>query len=149
MPAIFDPIELTWNGKTYRIESHNILKAIARVEEHFTLVQLIEQAKTNSVSTSKLAMAYGTVLRFAGAEVTDEEVFEGVLGVGTMKAEDMATHLTTLLSMLLPRSVKALAEAEAQSRGNVQGRMKTTATSKTRTKPSSGKEPSIHRSSGA
>lgn len=142
MSAIFDPIEIEWDGKPYRIEPQNILKAIARVEEHITLAQLVKQAESGSVSSSKLSMAFGTLIRFAGAKATDEEVFERVLGAGSLNADDMGKALGMMLSMMLPRSVKAMA-----SSGNVQRRT-TSDSSKKPTKRSSGKKRLALQSSG-
>ncbi len=101
----YDPVELDWRGKTYSIPPRKVLGAIARVEEHLTFTELLGHAGRNTVATAKLAMAFGSLLRYAGADVTDDDVYEGMFAasVGSSEGADaIVTAISILMSMMIP-----------------------------------------------
>jgi hypothetical protein len=55
-------------------------------------------------------MAYAAVLRYAGAQVTDEEVYEKSF-VGDREQEAMVMAIMNLMKMILPASARARMEA--------------------------------------
>lgn len=103
--SIFDPIEMRWIGKEVTIPANRVLKAIAAVEEILPLDQVVKMANTGHVHIAKCSMAYGAVLRYAGVEVTDEEVYSRFVGVPA-DAPEMVRTLQALLMMMLPRQMK-------------------------------------------
>lgn len=108
---LFEPIELTWQNRKFVITPSRALRAIARVEDIITLQQL---SKADQVPFAKLALAYHSLLKFAGADVSEEDVYEA-LWDATGDGRNAATMVNALLSMMLPPKVrKALEEQNAE-----------------------------------
>ena len=84
--AIFQPIKLSWRGKAFAIPAERVLGAIASIEEVATFPEIIRMV-SGTPNMSKIARAYGAVLRYAGAVVDDEEVYEGMFQPGSTHAE--------------------------------------------------------------
>lgn len=73
MPAI----RMNWRGETYVIPAHQAFEAGAAVEEIVTLGEI--GSWSNKVPFFKVARAYATMLRMAGAKVTDGEVHAEIM----------------------------------------------------------------------
>lgn len=97
---MFAPIKLQWQGRAYEIPANRVLMAIAEAEEVLTLDELQRFAARGTAPTAKLSMAYGRLLRFAGATVADDEVFAGML-TGD-QGEVAAAATSALLALMLP-----------------------------------------------
>lgn len=97
---MFAPIKLEWNGKQHTIAPNRVLPAIAEVEEVFTLDELQRFSKRGTAPVAKLAMAYGKLLRFAGAVVDDDEVYAGMFVDNNGQTAANAT--SSLLALMLP-----------------------------------------------
>jgi len=97
----FDAVTLAWAGFEYVIPANRVMGAIARIEDVVTLEELGRYGERGTMPLAKLAMAYGAVLRYAGAKVKDEEVFAGMFSDG-QKQNDLVTALMSLLTMMLP-----------------------------------------------
>lgn len=113
--GVFDDIHLNWQGRDYVIPANKVMGAIARIEDVITLTEIYEASQQRSVKFSRVSSAYATVLRFAGATVTDEEVYAGMFD-GQSAAAAVRDALTGLLSMMIPPSAKTI-QKEAP-RGN-------------------------------
>lgn len=107
--SIFEDITLGWDDKKYVIPSDRVMGAIARVEEHVTMRELAEYASSPSGSRfARVSMAYASLLRYAGAQVTDEEVYKKLTKVftGDDKKDNSAPVIYAavfgLLSLMLP-----------------------------------------------
>jgi hypothetical protein len=100
---LFDDIKLEWAGKAYTVPANRVLGAIARIEEVVTIKDLAHCAATQSLPVAKLSMAYGSLLRYAGAEVTDEEIYAGMFGNVT-DATRTAQAIGGLLAMMIPKN---------------------------------------------
>jgi hypothetical protein len=100
--GLFDDVRLEWCGRQLVIPANKVLGAIARVEEVVTLQELIDHGGRGSVPVAKVSMAYGAVLRYAGAEVSDEDVYAGMFGEG---AAQVAESVAALLMLLVPPGV--------------------------------------------
>jgi hypothetical protein len=109
---MFDPIKLRWNDQSYVVAPDRVMGAIASVEDVVTMEELGRYLKKRTMPFGKLAMAYGSLLRYAGARVTDEEVYLGMFGGGDT-TQAMLTAMTTLLAMLLPPGALATADGKA------------------------------------
>lgn len=118
MSDIFDPIEISWAGKTYRIASRQVLEVVCLVEETITLHELSQAAERGTAPMGKLAKAFASVLRFAGAPVGDEEVFAAMFTPSTR--DQVSLSIKTMLMMLLPRDTLALYQGTKTS-GNASG----------------------------
>lgn len=108
----FDDIKLGWKGKQYTIPARKALGAIARIEQVITLKELTQYAQRETAPMAMLAQAYGSVLRYAGAEVEDEEVYAGMFGAG---GGDMSAAISeavqALMMMMIPPAIRKRMEA--------------------------------------
>lgn len=113
--AIFEDIELEWEGVPYRLKGDgDIMRAIAAVEDHVTVGELVEASKSGRMPLGKLSCAFAAVLRQAGARVTDAEVYAGMWkdGGSVPMIIDAVQHL---LAMMMPPSVMQDAAAETEA----------------------------------
>lgn len=79
--------------------------AIARIEDVLTLKEIHDAASMRgTVKLARVASAYGAVLRYAGAKVTDEEIYSGMFGGEGAGQQRITESLTTLLAMMIPPS---------------------------------------------
>jgi len=95
--SIFKTIELSFKNKSYKIEPTSVMRCLAQIEDVITLSDL---SNAQRVPLVKLSQAYGIALRHAGANVTDEEVYEGVFEDGG--AAMISGAVSGLLSMMIP-----------------------------------------------
>lgn len=114
----FNPVEFVWAGSKYVIPAHKVLSAIARVEEVITLHELQRYGNKGSPPLARIAMAYGTVLRFAGCPVTDVQIYEAMFGAGDAKPEDVIESIVTLIAMMVPPAAAKQANQKAAPTGN-------------------------------
>ena len=133
---VFKPVSFEWEGETYTVPPDRVLGAIAIIEEHVSFNYLAAAVKGQNIPLSKLAVVYGEVLRYAGAPVTNDEVYAG------MFSGDLATSifqaLNMLLHMMLPPSVLAkMEDGEAGNPPAPTGRGRNVSSSKRGTKSSS------------
>jgi hypothetical protein len=110
--AVFSDVELEWQGQLYTIASDRMMKAIAIIEGHITVSEILLVTVGRSIPLSKLCMAYAAVLRYAGARVTDEQVYESVFDGADVQGT-MSRAVEKLMTMMLPASTRARLEAEA------------------------------------
>lgn len=97
--AVFEDIRLAWDGQPVVIPANRVLGAIARVEDVITFGELAEAARSNRYSVARLSRAFGAVLRYAGVEVGDDEVYAGVF---SGKTHNVAASISVLLQMMIP-----------------------------------------------
>ena len=94
--AAFQPVVLVWEGKDYTIPADQVLRCIAMIEEVCTLGDLA-RAQLGKIPVARLSMAFGIALRYAGAQVTDDEVYDGMF---TAKGADLMRQVRDKVSML-------------------------------------------------
>lgn len=111
----FNTLHLSWGGKEYHIPADQVMKAIARVEETVTFGELAEMLSTGRLKFAKISQAYATFLRYAGAMVTDEEVFFVLFPRGSADVlnEAMGKLYTLIVMMSPPMSVVDLKKVDA------------------------------------
>lgn len=106
---IFKTVTLTWKGKTYEVAPDQVMRLIAQIEDVITLTELLNP---RGRPLAKISMAYGAALRYAGAQVRDDEIYESMFTSG-VSAEASASAVSGLLSMMLPpSSVEAAASSK-------------------------------------
>lgn len=138
----FEPFELEWAGKKYVIPAHRVMGAIARVEDVVTLPQLQEHGTRGSMPMAKISMAYGALLRYAGAPVTDVEVYEGMFGSIKENPQSLVDSVVVLISLMVPPSVvnSIKKKAAEPSSGNVEpAAKKASLKARTKSRSASGK----------
>jgi hypothetical protein len=100
----FTDIELEWAGKVYSIKAHRIMGAIARIEDIVTMPELQSYAARQGAPLGKLCMAYSAVLRYAGASVRDDEVYDAVFsGAG---GDGILTAVMNIMELMIPASAR-------------------------------------------
>jgi hypothetical protein len=127
--AIFNDVGLGWDGADYTIPPNRVLGAIAEIEQVITLSEIAAYHQRGTAPMAKLAQAFGTALRYAGAKVDDDEVYAGMIRGGDSQSVAIAS-VTTLLQMMLP---PASIVQKAAPRGN--GRRAGKRSSKSATRP--------------
>lgn len=113
----FDDVTFNWAGESYKIPAHRVLGAIARVEDVITLHELQRYSNKNSTPLAKISMAYGALLRYAGAKISDVEIYEAMFGEGTnVKPEDIVESVVTLIAMMVPPVAQKTKESQAKGK---------------------------------
>lgn len=114
--SVFDDIKIGWAGKQYVIPARKVLGAIARIEEVLTLQELLRYAQEGNFPMAKIARGYSAVLRYAGADITEDDVYEGMFPNGTAGVNPQETAFAAmqgLMEMMIPPSVRARSEGKA------------------------------------
>src|SRR5687767_11965225 len=106
MGNAFDNVVFNWRDKEYRIPANRMLGAIARIEEVITMGNLGLQVERGTPPVAKVAQAYAAVLRYAGARVTDDDVYCGMFAETNPK-QAVAAAINTLFGIMVPPSAKA------------------------------------------
>lgn len=102
--GIFNDIPIGWHDEEFIIPANRVLKAIAAIEENITLHEIFTYSERGAMPPlSKMAMAYGAVLRMAGARVSDEEAYEFMFS-GNEQHSAAMDALNGLLSLMMPAS---------------------------------------------
>lgn len=110
MVGSFDDVTIEWRGKPYTIPARNMMGAIARIEDHVTMPELGRYGDRQTVPLSRLASAFASVLRFAGCQVKDEEVYSAMFeGEDVQKA--VGASMQVLMTMMVPKSARDKQEA--------------------------------------
>lgn len=115
--AIFQKIELGWGEDNFVIPPERVMGVIAEIEEIATFPEIVRMRPAPNFS--KLARCYAAALRYAGARVTDEDVYAGMFR-GDQTHVQVLGALDAIMNMMMPPSALAK-DAGAASEGN-QGR---------------------------
>jgi hypothetical protein len=108
MSSIFQPITLEWRDKRYVIPAERVMRAIAIVENHITLLELQRAAVNGSAPLAKIAGAFADVINYAGGTLSAEEVYLGMFGDGADVLKIQLAVVTLLQMMVPPDAAKAL-----------------------------------------
>lgn len=100
-------ITLSFKGETYVIPETRAFEAGAAVEDVVTLAEMSQWGAAPKFF--KLARAFGALLRFAGARVSDTEV-KAEIDASIMRAVDAGADATTANEMF---AVQAMAQLQA------------------------------------
>lgn len=105
----FEDVTLTWQGQDFTVPANRVFELVRRVEmtimdgKHTAAFVLL---LNNAVPQSVLAMAYAEALRFAGADVTAEEVYltimNGFASNAAQAAIDVQQSIVGLLCIIAP-----------------------------------------------
>ena len=97
--SLFQPIELVWKGEVYKVKANEVMKLIAIIESHITFNALY----SGSPPLSSIAFAYAAALRYAGADVEDDEVYCSLFGGDGIGIQSTIQNLS--LMMIPPSAV--------------------------------------------
>lgn len=113
---VFEDITLQWQGTDYVIRSDRVMGAISRIERVVTLYELLQMtAVQGAPSVSAVSMAFASILRYAGCDITDAEVYDGMWEGEELHAKTQAA-VEVLLRMMVPpaRQAKPAVPATAE-----------------------------------
>jgi len=106
----FEPVTLTWKGESYTVPADGQMKLIAVIEDalrgdsSMQAVQLL--MREGGPSYVRLSQAFGAALRFAGADVSDEEIYLSIQNDFASSSANVAILLQgaiiSLLSIISP-----------------------------------------------
>jgi hypothetical protein len=102
----FQDIELDWKGRTYVIKAHRVMGAIYRIEDVITLNEFTEYAQRGAAPIAKLCGAYSSVLKYAGVNVSPDDVYAEVFKSADQQEAVMGAVIN-LMQMMLPPDVRA------------------------------------------
>lgn len=98
----FEDVTLSYDGKSYVVPADRVLLLVAEVEDALrgrgsqSAVEVL--LRSGGPSQARLAQAYGAALRFAGADVRDDEIY---IGIQERMAQRDPEALTAVQSAIL------------------------------------------------
>lgn len=113
--GVFRDIILPWKGTDYTIPSKKVMGAIAAIEDVLTIKELYDASSGGNIKFTRIAGAFGAALRYAGAEVEDDEVYAAMFA-GEESQAVVVTAITGLLTMMIPPG--AVQESATAEPGN-------------------------------
>jgi hypothetical protein len=100
--SIFNPIKMAWHGKDITVPANQVLGAIAVVEEVIPMDQVAAIVFNRTrINVAKISQAYGALLRYAGQEVSDEDVFIAMFD-SSEKLEQAREAMKALALIVMP-----------------------------------------------
>lgn len=111
--GVFRDIILPWEGQDYTIPSNKVMGAIARIEDVLTIKELYEASAGGNIKFTRIAAAFGEALRYAGAKVSDDEVY-GAMFAGAESQHVIVSAISGLLSMMIPPAAHKEGPADAK-----------------------------------
>lgn len=134
---IFEDVKLgSWKGREYVIHAEEVTRAIAIAEQIVTLVELGVMRATGNLRLMQLCQALAAVMRHAGAEVTDAELYDTVFTAAGADLPRRAWATVSALEQLMIPPAR-LREAEAAAGKAAGGEEKPEASSPSATSSSS------------
>src|SRR5690554_7449802 len=88
MAGVFQTVELGWRGEQYDITPS--MAVLNRIEDKVSLSRLAHRLATGDPPLSQLATVIGVLLREAGADASDEEVYQELMTGDSDAVKDMA-----------------------------------------------------------
>jgi hypothetical protein len=115
--SLFESQTLMWKGETYVIPSNRMLGAIATIEEHLTVNEMVVAA-FGRPSMVKIARAFGALLRYAGCKVSDDEVYQSIFDPQANHVERIQEALAVFLMIMTPPADLTHSPAMGAASGN-------------------------------
>src|SRR5262249_36866293 len=112
--AVFEDIRLEFGGREYVIPANRVLPAIARVETVVTMHELTRDAMNNTFNLSRVAQGFGALLRFAGAKVTDDDIYFSMFGGVVPDPAKAVAALNQLFFVMVPPKARREAEQKLE-----------------------------------
>lgn len=113
--SMFQEYSFEWNGRKHTIPADRIMGAIGAVEEHLTLHEIHAMMNTRgTVRMERISRAYGALLRYAGVEVTDEDVYASFFAAGATRDTLVGSLVGLQALMVPPHPVKDVEPGKSQ-----------------------------------
>lgn len=120
---------IKWKDKEYKLAARGPkgrMLAGAKIEETITLPELATGMQTGKIPTTKLCIAYSSLLQHVGATATQEDVLEDLFDAedqDTMQ-EKFGGMLTTIMTVLSPADTSKKVVIEAPLAKSTRARKK-------------------------
>lgn len=121
----FEEVTLSWAGEDYTVPADRQMMLVAIVEHHISLNPVTGENepplavlfRRGGVPFTRLAFALGAALRYAGAKVTDDEIYLSIQDdlankEGRDKARASHDIIIAILSIISPPASRMLAGDE-------------------------------------
>jgi hypothetical protein len=98
-------VVLEWKGDKYTIPSNRVMGAIARVEQVITFYEMCRMTSTRGApAMTRVAAAYASLLRYAGASADDEEIYQDLFTVvdEDRPQQNVFHAINTLMMLMVP-----------------------------------------------
>lgn len=109
MAGIFSDIEMVWAGKTYTIKSTRVMGVIAQIEDVITLTEIGAFMQRGGVPMARLCQAYAAALKYAGAKVAAENIYQAVYTDEALQLVVLRS-ITGLQALALPPDKREMLE---------------------------------------
>ncbi|MBD3803559.1 MAG: hypothetical protein IE919_10015 [Thioclava sp.] len=128
----FEPVTLSWGGKSYTVPADRQLMLIAEIEDALSdgtgTPAVLVLMRKGGPSYARLAGALGAALRYAGAEVSDQEIYLSVVGdIGRGDVRGVIAQqnaILGILSIIAPPIWRQLQSGEDLDSGKQEGEAK-------------------------
>jgi hypothetical protein len=107
--SLFEEVGLRWAGEEYIVPSDKVMGLIEVIEDIIT----IEEMTRDGIKRAKLSRAFSAALRYAGAKVTQEQVYESLFGAEKLASTSGAV-MGLLALMIPPSKVQEAKKAEGK-----------------------------------
>jgi hypothetical protein len=140
---VFQDWRIEWNGEEIVVPSHRMMGLVHTVETVIPPIKLSVMMSDlardpTSIRPALISQVLSAVLRYAGKEVSEEEVYNGLFGRAD-KVYATAVTIAALIDGITPESVRReMAKDAPQGNANRQARRKS-ASSKARSRSPAGK----------
>ena len=91
MAAVYQDILMEWEGVEYTIKPS--MRPMQDIEQEFSISRVAHRITNGDAPWSHMAAIVGAMLRSAGAEVTDDDVFSELMQGDSKVVQDMAIAL--------------------------------------------------------
>ena len=88
MAGVFETVHITWQGTEFDIVPD--METLNRIENQLSLSRLAHRLATGDAPLSHLATVMGILLRDAGADAPDDEVYQELMTGDVKAVQDMA-----------------------------------------------------------
>lgn len=113
----FEDVTIGWRGDTFTVPADRQLMLIAEIEDALTVGSKTAMEVLLSPSGpghAKLSMAYGAALRFAGADVSNDEIYLSIMNDLANRDVDAVVKVQSavmaLISIISPPIAFAISE---------------------------------------
>lgn len=102
--AVNKTINLSWGGKTYPLIV--TMRHIDQIEEEINLMKMVSRCATGDIRFSHAAKLISILLNIAGAEATQEDVYDGMFSDEGIDPNDIVEMVSEILDVVFYRTKK-------------------------------------------
>ncbi len=118
MAAIFEEVTLEWNGQTYTVTP--TYRMIQRIEQDVSIAGISQRLAEGNPPMSHIASVVGVLLRAAGAQVEDSDIYEKMLT--ELEPDQIRELAEVVVSAFVPTSKNSNSPAkEPEAGGTTEG----------------------------